>query len=93
KIPPVLMRLVTMAPAIVIIAMNVNPIDALVISQVILSFALPAAIVPLMLITRRQDLMGKLVNRPTVNYIGWTITSVIIGLNALLLYLTFTGNV
>ncbi len=93
KIPPVLMRLITMAPAIVIIALNVNPIEALVMSQVVLSFALPAAIIPLMLITRRQDLMGCLVNRPIVNYIGWAITSVIIGLNALLLYLTFTGGV
>lgn len=93
NIPPIIIRLITMTPAMVIIAMGVNPIEALIMSQVVLSFALPAAIIPLMLITRRQDLMGSLVNRPAVNYVGWVITAIIVGLNALLLFLTLTGNV
>jgi len=93
NLPPTIMRLLTMTPAMIIISLGINPIQALVISQVVLSFALPAAIIPLMLITRRRDLMGSLVNRPIVNCVGWIITSIVVGLNALLLYLTFTGNV
>jgi manganese transport protein len=72
--------------------LGINPIKALVISQVVLSFALPLAILPLMLITRRKDIMGTLVNKPLTNMIGWVITTLIISLNAVLLYLTFTGN-
>jgi len=82
-----------MAPALIIIGLGVDPIKALIMSQVVLSFVLPAAIIPLMLITRRKDIMGSLVNGSLTNVIGWVITSLIIGLNAVLLYLTFTGNV
>jgi manganese transport protein len=93
NIPLTVRRLVTMTPAMIIIAMGINPIKALVISQVVLSFALPLAIIPLILISKRKDIMGKLVNKPLTNIIGWVITTVIISLNAVLLYLTFTGNV
>lgn len=93
NIPINLRRLITMTPAMVIIALGVNPMVALVLSQVSLSFALPLAIIPMMLITRRRDLMGTLVNRPATNVLGWVITAVILGLNALLLLLTFTGKV
>ena len=82
-----------MVPAMVIIALGINPIKALVISQVFLSFALPLAIIPLMLITRRKDIMGALVNKPLTNIIGCVITTLIISLNTVLLYLTFTGDV
>jgi manganese transport protein len=93
NIPVNLRRLITMAPALAIIALGINPMKALVISQVTLSFALPLAIIPMMLIARRKDLMGDFVNKPATNVIGWIITSVIIGMNAVLLALTFTGNV
>lgn len=93
RIPLTLRRLVTMTPALIIIGLGVNPIKALVISQVILSFALPAAIIPLMLITGRIDVMGPLVNKPLTKTAGWVITAVIVGLNAVLLFLTLTGNV
>lgn len=93
RIPITFRRLVTMAPALIIIGLGVDPIKALIMSQVVLSFVLPAAIIPLMLITRRKDIMGSLVNGPLTNVIGWVITSLIIGLNAVLLYLTFSGNV
>ncbi len=92
NIPLTVRRLVTMVPAMVIIALGINPIKALVISQVLLSFALPLAIIPLMLITRRKDIMGALVNKPLTNIIGCVITTLIISLNAVLLYLIFTGN-
>ncbi|HVJ47838.1 Nramp family divalent metal transporter [Desulfitobacterium sp.] len=92
-IPINLRRLITMTPALIIIALGVNPMSALVISQVVLSFALPFAIVPMLWITSRKDLMGSLVNQPLTKVAGWVITSVIVGLNTVLLYLTFTGNV
>lgn len=86
-------RLVTMTPAMIIIALGINPMKALVLSQVTLSFALPLAIIPMLMVTRRKELMGSLVNKPVTNVMGYIITSVIIGLNAVLLFLTFTGNV
>ncbi|EKQ57319.1 MAG: Mn/Fe transporter, NRAMP family [Clostridium sp. Maddingley MBC34-26] len=93
NIPLNVRRLITMTPAMIIICLGINPMNALVLSQVSLSFALPLAIIPMILITGRKDLMGELVNKPITKVIGWIITSVIIGLNAVLLYLTFTGNV
>ncbi|OAT81672.1 divalent metal cation transporter [Desulfotomaculum copahuensis] len=92
NIPLTVRRLVTMVPAMVIISLGIDPIKALVMSQVVLSFALPLAIVPLMLITKRKDIMGALVNKPLTNVIGWVITMIIVSINAVLLYLTFTGN-
>jgi manganese transport protein len=59
---------------------------------VTLSFALPAAIIPLMLLTSRKGIMGVLVNKPLENIVGWLITAVIITLNGILLFFTFTGN-
>lgn len=88
-----LTRLVTMAPGMLIIVLGINPMQALVLSQVTLSFVLPVAIIPMLLITKRKDLMGPLVNKPVTNILGWIITSVIISMNAVLLFLTFTGNV
>jgi manganese transport protein len=93
KIPVNVRRLITMAPAMVILALGVNPMQALVFSQVSLSFALPFAVIPLLLITSRKDIMGPFVNRPVTRVIGWVIAALIIFLNAALLYLTFTGKV
>jgi len=86
-------RLITMLPAMIIILIGVNPIQALVFSQVTLSFLLPAAIIPMLIITNRKDLMGALKNKRITNVTGWIISTVIIAANALLLYMTFTGNV
>ncbi|MBU3101883.1 Nramp family divalent metal transporter [Clostridium frigoriphilum] len=93
SIPIKLRRLITMAPALIIIALGVNPMYALIMSQVALSFALPFAIVPMLLITSRKDLMGSLVNKRSTKIVGWVITSVILALNVVLIYLTFTGSV
>lgn len=92
-IPINLRRLITMTPALIIIALGINPMSALVISQVILSFALPFAIIPMLMITGRKDLMGGLANKPLTKATGWLITSLIVGLNAVLLYLTCSGKV
>lgn len=93
KIPLNLRRLLTMLPAIIVLWIGIDPMKALVLSQVCLSFALPVAIIPMLVITDRKDLMGQFANKPAVKVAGWLITSVIIAANAVLLYLTFTGRV
>lgn len=93
NIPLDLRRFITMIPALTIITCGINPMKALVISQVTLSFALPAAIIPMLLIAKRKDLMGKFANKPVTNVVGWIITSIIIAMNNFLLYFTFTGKV
>ncbi len=93
KISDNLTRLVTMLPAMFIILLGINPMQALVGSQVALSFILPAAIIPMLIITRRRDLMGSLVNKTITNVAGWIIAGIIIAANAVLLFLTFSGSV
>lgn len=93
KISDNITRLVTMFPGMLIILLGNNPMQALVLSQVTLSFILPFAIIPMLLITRRKDLMGVLVNRKITDIAGWIITSVIIAANAVLLFMTFRGQV
>ena len=58
-----LRRAITMAPALVVLALGLDPSSTLVISQVVLSFGIPFALVPMILLTRRRDVMGELVNR------------------------------
>lgn len=93
KIPIVIRRIITMLPGVLVILAGVNPMKALLMSQVCLSFVLPVAIVSMLLITGRKDLMGDFVNKPFTKFIGWIIAFMIISLNAVLIYLTFTGNV
>lgn len=92
NIPLKARQLVTMLPALVIIAVGVSPMKAIIISQVALSFSLPLAIVPLLIITGRRDLMGEFVNSRLVKIIGIIVASFVIGLNIILLYMTFTGR-
>jgi manganese transport protein len=87
-IPLALRRLVTMAPALVVLAIGLNPTGALVISQVVLSFGIPFALVPLVLLTRRRDIMGALVNRRVTTIFAGIVAGMIIALNAFLLYQT-----
>ena len=91
NIPLTVRRLVTMMPAVIIIILGINPLKALILSQVLLCFTLPLAIIPMLMITRHQ-LMGSLVNKPLTNVIGWIIAIIIIGMNAILLFLLFSGN-
>jgi manganese transport protein len=81
----VLRRLVTMLPALVVLAIGVNPTDALVLSQVVLSFGIPFALVPLLLLTRRRDIMGGLVNRRITTVAASIAAALIIALNLFLL--------
>lgn len=87
-----LRRLLTMIPAIVVIAIGLDPLKVLVLSQVVLSFTLPFALVPLIMLTRRADLMSDLVNSPRTNWLAYLTVGIIITLNALLLYQTFHGT-
>lgn len=91
-IPASVRRIITMLPGMLILLSGVNPMHALVLSQVVLSFALPAAIIPLMVITNQSSIMGIFKNSKLTNWVGWVIVSVIIAMNATLLYLTFTGQ-
>jgi manganese transport protein len=93
KIPILFRRIITMLPGALIILIGINPMKALVISQVCLSFVLPVAIISMLIITSRKDLMGYFVNKPLTKIIGWIIASTIISLNVLLLYLTFSGKI
>ncbi len=92
KIPVWVRRLATMLPALIVIAIGVDPTSALVVSQVVLSFGIPFALIPLVLFTRRPDLMGNLVNRPFTTLLAAGVAAIIVGLNLYLLYATFVGG-
>jgi manganese transport protein len=91
RIPLVLRRLVTLTPAIVVLALGADPSAALVVSQVVLSFGIPFALVPLIRLTADRDLMGADANRRLTTIAAALIAVVIIALNLVLIYLTFTG--
>jgi manganese transport protein len=90
-IQPWLRRFVTMLPSLIVIAMGLNPTRVLVLSQVVLSFGLPFAVVPLIMFTRRKDVMGELVNRRVTTALAILAATVIISLNIYLLYQIFFG--
>ncbi len=91
RIPVVVRRLVTMAPAMVILLIGADPTQALVWSQVVLSFGVPFALVPLIWLTRRQDLMGEYVNRRLTTVAAGVAAALIIALNAVLIVRTIGG--
>jgi manganese transport protein len=90
RIPLFLRRAITMTPALVVLALGLDATDTLVISQVVLSFGIPFALVPMILLTRRRDVMGALVNRAATTAVAGLVAALIIGLNGFLLYETFT---
>ncbi len=91
-IAPWLRRLITMAPALIVIMLGWDPTTTLVLSQVVLSFGLPFAIIPLIMFTRRRDLMGDLVNRTSTTVLAVIVAVLIVALNGYLLYQIFTGG-
>ena len=88
RIPVWVRRLITMAPALVVIMAGLDPTRTLVISQVVLSFGIPFALIPLVLFTRRRDLMGVLVNSRLTTVVAWILAALIISLNIFLLVQT-----
>jgi manganese transport protein len=91
RIPLFARRALTMLPALAVLALGLPATKSLVISQVVLSFGIPFALVPLVLLTRRADVMGALVNRRITTAVSTGVVSVIVGLNIYLLFVTFTG--
>ena len=89
RIPLMLRRAVTMIPAIVVLAVGMNPTQVLVLSQVVLSFGIPFALVPLVMLTGRRDVMGIHVNRRLTTILAWGCAGVISLLNVFLLYQQF----
>jgi manganese transport protein len=85
-------RLVTMIPAIVVIALGLDPTRTLVLSQVVLSFGLPFALIPLVLFTRRRDLMGLLTNGRLTTGLAVAVTGLIVALNIYLLFQVVHGG-
>ncbi|HEV2275570.1 MAG TPA: Nramp family divalent metal transporter [Acidobacteriaceae bacterium] len=84
-----LRRLLTLIPAIVVIGVGLDPLKILILSQVALSFTLPFALVPLIILSGRREVMREFVNRKLTQVLGWTTVSIILALNAILLWQTF----
>jgi manganese transport protein len=91
SIPLFLRRAITLAPALVVLAIGLDPTDALVGSQVVLSFGIPFALVPLLIIAAKREVMGELVNPRWLSAIAGVLAGLIIALNVFLLYQVFLG--
>jgi manganese transport protein len=91
QIPLFLRRAITMAPSLVVLGIGLDPSTTLVVSQVVLSFGIPFALVPMILLTRRRDVMGELVNQRQTTALATVVAAMIIGLNLFLLHQTFFG--
>ncbi|WP_194166498.1 Nramp family divalent metal transporter [Mycolicibacterium sp. P9-22] len=89
--PLLLRRLITLIPALVILAIGVDPSRALVLSQVVLSFGIPFALIPLIRLTSNRALMGADINHRVTTALGWLVAGVITVLNVVLIYLTVRG--
>lgn len=92
KVPLLLRRVVTLIPALLILAAGVDPTRALIVSQVVLSFGIPFALIPLVRFTGDRSLMGADANRRATTVAAWLIAAVISALNLLLIYLTVAGR-
>lgn len=91
SIPMVARRLITLCPAMVILAVGFDPTRALVLSQVVLSFGIPFAVLPLIRLTSNRDLMGEDTNHRITTILGWGVGILISLLNMVLVWLTVTG--
>ncbi len=91
-IPPWARRLITIIPSLIVIFIGLDPTRTLVISQVVLSFGLPFAVIPLVMFTSRKDIMGALVNRRLTTVLASLAAALIVALNFFLLYQIFFGK-
>jgi len=91
RIPLLVRRLVTVVPALIVLALGVDPTRALILSQVVLSIGIPFALIPLVLLTRRRDVMGGLVNRRFTTVVAAAVAALISALNLALIGLTVAG--
>jgi manganese transport protein len=91
RIPIVLRRAITMIPALIVLAAGVNPTDALVLSQVVLSFGIPVALVPLVVMTSSRRIMGVHSNGPVVTVLAYAVAAAITAMNGFLIYQQIAG--
>ncbi|WP_407650654.1 Nramp family divalent metal transporter [Antiquaquibacter oligotrophicus] len=92
RVPLLLRRVITLVPALVILTIGFDPTQALVLSQVVLSFGIPFALVPLVWIASSRKHLGEFVNAPWLRWAGWASAVVISALNVLLIVLVVTGG-
>ncbi len=92
RVPLLARRLVTLIPALVILAAGVDPTLALVLSQVVLSFGIPFALIPLVALTAKTEVLGRFRNRVMTTVAGVAASVFLIALNAILLWLVLTGS-
>jgi manganese transport protein len=92
RFPILARRAVTLIPALVLLAVGVEPTRTLVISQVVLSFGIAFAVVPLVTLNSDARVMGEFAARRPLRVAGWLIAAAVVTLNVALLYLTFTGR-
>jgi manganese transport protein len=90
-IPVLIRRIVTVIPSIIVIVIGLDPTSTLIISQVVLSFGLPFAVIPLVFFTGKKAIMGDLVNRPTTTFFAGLAAALILALNIYLIYSMATG--
>jgi len=90
RIPLYLRRAVTMAPSLIVLGLGLSPTSTLVLSQVALSFGIPFALIPMVLLTRNTDVMGAFVNSTLTTWLAGGIAAVIVVLNVFLIYSTVT---
>jgi manganese transport protein len=91
RVPMMVRRLVTLCPALAILALGFDPTRALVLSQVVLSFGIPFAVLPLVMLTSNRKLMGNDTNHPVITALGWAVALLVSVLNIVLIYLTVKG--
>ena len=91
RVALLLRRLITLIPAIAVLAAGIDPTRALIISQVVLSFGIPFALIPLVRLTADRALMGADVNHRVTSALAWLVAVIISLLNIALIYLTVTG--
>jgi len=89
SIPLLVRRVITIIPAVVIVGFGIDPTQALIVSQVILSFGIPFALIPLLLATSNRKIMGDQINHKAITVILSTIVAIIVLLNLALIWLTF----
>jgi manganese transport protein len=92
RIPLWTRRLVTVLPSLAVLSLGLDPTRTLVISQVVLSFGLPFAVIPLVLFTANKNIMGPLVNRPFTSFLAGIATLLILALNSYLIYSIAAGG-
>jgi manganese transport protein len=91
RVPLLLRRLVTLVPALALLAIGFDPTMALVLSQVVLSFGIPFALIPLVAFASSRSLMGEFANAPWLRWAGWLATGAIVAINLLLIVLVVIG--